>query len=65
MAMVKAECFLVSVDFSKGEDVGVLIVGKKRPNESVEIVNAYQGEEALELYKRLIHNPNLKKSIRR
>lgn len=48
------ECLLVSVDFTRGEDVGVLIVGRKRMNESVEIINAFQGEEAQELYKKLI-----------
>ena len=32
----------------------VLIVGRKRPNESVEIVNAFQGEEALDIYNKLI-----------
>lgn len=32
----------------------VLIIGRKRPNESVEIINAFQGEEAEELYKKLI-----------
>ena len=48
------ESLLVGVDFTNGEDVGVLIVGRKRPNESVEIINAFQGEEAEELYKKLI-----------
>ena len=48
------ECLLVSVDFTRGEDAGVLIVGRKRMNESVEIINAFQGEEAQELYKKLI-----------
>lgn len=32
----------------------VLVVGRKRPNETVDIVNAFQGEEAEELYKKLI-----------
>ena len=31
----------------------VLIVGRKRPNESVDIINAFQGEKATELYKKL------------
>ena len=37
-----------------GRSGDVLVVGRKRMNESVEIVNAFQGEEAAELYKRLI-----------
>lgn len=44
---------IVSWDFSHGRDVGVLIVGEKRMNQSVDIINAYQGEEAYELYKKL------------
>ena len=32
----------------------ILVVGRKRPNESVEIINAFQGEEAKELYTRLV-----------
>lgn len=52
--MKVSDCILVSVDFRPGkEDVGVLIVGRKRPNESVEIINAFQGAEAMELYKKL------------
>lgn len=32
----------------------VLVVGRKRPNESVEIINAFRGDEAKDLYSRLI-----------
>ena len=35
-------------------DQAVLIVGKKRPNQSVEIVNAFEGIEAIKLYEKLI-----------
>lgn len=45
---------LVSYDYNAGKDNAVLIVGRKRPNQSVEIINAFQGEEAKELYKKLI-----------
>lgn len=31
----------------------VLIVGRKKPREAVDIINAFEGEEALELYKKL------------
>lgn len=48
------DTILVSVDFSNNEDTGVLIVGRKRLNQSVEIINAFQGYEANELYKRLV-----------
>lgn len=43
---------IVSWDFSHGQDVGVLIVGEQKKGK-VEIVNAFQGEEAEELYKKL------------
>lgn len=51
--MKTADTLLVGIDFSKGEDVGVLVVGRKRPNESIDIINAFQGEEARDLYERL------------
>lgn len=35
-------------------DQAVLIVGKKRQNQSVEIVNAFEGIEAIKLYEKLI-----------
>nr|DAJ97415.1 MAG TPA: hypothetical protein [Herelleviridae sp.] len=49
-----ADTLLIGVDFSNGKDVGVLIVGRKKPNETVDIINYFQGDEALELYQRLI-----------
>ena len=48
------ESLLGGVDFTNGEGVGVLIVGRKRPNQSVDIINAFQGKEAEELYNKLI-----------
>ena len=53
-AMKINESLLVGVDFTNDEDVGVLIVGRKRPNQSVDIINAFQGKEAEELYNKLI-----------
>lgn len=47
------ECLLVSVDFTKGEDTGVLIVGRQN-NGKVDIVNAFQGQEAADIYRKLI-----------
>ena len=48
------DSILVSVDFSNKDGTGVLIVGRKRMNQSVEIINAFQGDEARELYEKLI-----------
>ena len=50
------ESLLIGVDFTNDEDTGILIVGRKRPDQSVNIVNAFQGKEAEELYKKLIGN---------
>lgn len=40
------DSILVSVDFSNKNDTGVMVVGRKRMNQSVEIINAFQGDEA-------------------
>ena len=48
-----SDTLLVSVDFSD-KDKGVLVVGRKMPNEVVTVINAFQGEEARELYEKLI-----------
>lgn len=52
--MKTTDTILVSYDFTHGRDASVLIVGRKRKNQSVEIVNAFQGAEAEELYNRLV-----------
>ena len=46
------DTLLVGISFSE-KDTGVLIVGRKRKDHAIDIVNAFQGEEALELYKKL------------
>lgn len=45
---------IIGYDINHSTDNAVLIVDRKRMNESIEIINAFQGEEATELYKRLI-----------
>lgn len=46
--------FIIGYDFTNGEDNTVLIVGRKRPTEQMEIINAFQGTEAIEMYHKLI-----------
>lgn len=61
--MKSTDSVIVSWDFSHGKDVGVLIVGNQK-NGKVEVINAYQGEEAYELYRRLtIQKKNQKTSF--
>ena len=45
---------IIGYDIDHPTNNAVLIVGRKRMNESIEIINAFQGEEATKLYKRLI-----------
>ena len=47
------ETLLVRYDDTHGKDNTVLIIGKKLPRGTLDIVNAFQGEEATELYKKL------------
>lgn len=44
---------IVSWSFSEDDDVYVLLVGKQERGKSAEIINAFQGEEAVELFKKL------------
>lgn len=49
------ESVIVSISFPKGgdENSGVLIVGKHRSGKASEIINAFEGKEARELYEKL------------
>ena len=44
-----SDCILVSIDCAP-PDTTVLIVGRKTPGEKVDIINAFQGEDAIALY---------------
>lgn len=48
-----SDCLLVSFDDTQGVDESIMLVGRKRPNESVDIINAFQGKEAEDLYLKL------------
>lgn len=52
--MIYTGSVIVSWDFSKGEDIGVLLVGRQKPGRNVEIINAFQGQEAVDIYKKLM-----------
>ncbi len=41
------------VGWEAGSDVPILIVGRKLPGSDVDVINAFQGQEALELYSKL------------
>lgn len=44
--------YIVSWDFSHGNDDSILIVGKQE-NGTIKIVNAFQGKEAHDIYEKL------------
>lgn len=43
---------IVSWDFRHGKDKSILLVGLQK-NRKVEVINAFQGEEAEEIYEKL------------
>jgi hypothetical protein len=47
------DSLIIGIDTTNGKDNTVLIVGRKTVGQQVEIVNAFQGEEALKLYSQL------------
>lgn len=47
------DTILVSYVKPSNDAVPVLVVGRKRPNQSVEIINAFQDDEATDLYTKL------------
>lgn len=49
----KTDSVIVGYDYNEPTDNAVLIVGKKPPDNSVDIINAFQGEEAKELWAKL------------
>ena len=44
---------IVSYDASENGDEPILLVGKKNPNKPIKIINAFQGKEARDLWKKL------------
>ena len=45
-------CFLVSWNFNHGEDKDIVLIGE-RVNGNLNIINAFQGQEARDIYKKL------------
>lgn len=48
---------IIGYDFSNKDD-GVLIIGKKTPTQEVEVINAFQGKEAVNIFTQLITKKN-------
>lgn len=47
------DCVLVSLSYTKSVDDATLVVGRKRFKKPADILNAFQGEEAITLYEKL------------
>lgn len=52
--MNKSESLIIGYDESDGRDNTVLIVGRKKKGQEVEVINAFQGEEAYWMYQKLV-----------
>lgn len=48
-----SDTVLISFERESPDSDPVLIVGRKRKNQSVDIINAFQGDDTVELYNRL------------
>lgn len=58
--MKQNDSVIVSWDFTNGKDKSVLIVGHQSPKKPIEIINAFQGEEAERIHA-LLTTPKTKK----
>lgn len=52
--MSKTDTIIIGYDYNPEKDNTVLIVGRKEPGQVVEVINAFEGAEAEELYKKLV-----------
>lgn len=48
------DAIIVSYDYKPEKDNAVLIVGRKKKGQAIDIINAFQGSEATELYNKLV-----------
>ena len=48
------DALLVGFVLPTNGDVPVMVIGRKMPNQAMEVINAYEGEEAKAIYEKLI-----------
>ena len=51
-----ANHIIIGVDLSNKNDIGTMVVRRIRNDQSIDIVDVFQGDEARELYEKLIAN---------
>ena len=56
------DMLMIGYDQAKENDIPVLTVGRRTFNGTVDIINAFQGEEAMELYKKLTTKKEVSKN---
>lgn len=54
------DSLIVAIDFSEDKDKTVLLVGRKNPNQTAKIVNAFQGKKAIDIWNSLIERSGSK-----
>lgn len=54
----ETQSVLVGYDCTNGVDKSTLIVGQKKPNKPIKILNSFFGKEAEELWNKLTRKPN-------
>ena len=50
------DCMVIGIDLSKEDVNTVLVVRRVRSDQSIDIINVFQGDEAKELYEKLVVN---------
>lgn len=50
---ISATSLIISMSFSPNKKDAVLIVGKKEPGKDIDVVNAFEGDNAFALYELL------------
>lgn len=54
--MKNSGCYLVSWSFSNNNSI--VIIGEQKPGKDVEVINAFQGQEAVDIINKLTENKN-------
>lgn len=57
--MAKVETVLVAFNSTEKDETSILLVGKQLPDKPTEIINSFQGKDAIELYNKLITKTEL------
>jgi len=47
------DTILIGANFEHGIETGVLIVGRKMNGQQMDVINAFQGQEAMDIYNKL------------